>query len=503
MKKRVHTEKIVSGFALAAVFAFVSPLCAQLTDVYWGPGDWEPESSGNSPWYYDSAHVNRAPTSLDNLANYNLIFDGYKNTGENGDTVVYWGRDADKYTIGGVVVTGGYTGAYNRFGQYNNAVVELNIKGDFKVIDNYTSEPGDAYYSFAIANGIRALNVGGNYVVQNSQAWIGSPIDTWNDLDKVAIGKNIELQGQFASVVTPVGYFANLDKGRVGTFENPNLVVDGIINMQAEKSRWFYSHSEWPLQSYSLIGGLNGKGVVARTGGDCAAVATIGFNVAAGKTYDFKGTLSNQNDYNPTEDRTAVLNIEMRGKGTQILRLEREAYSYFTDDVDVYDGTLAMGMWRTTLDVAGKLTLHGGNFTAAAETAPDDGGQDIGVAFFKEIVWDGGKILVDMESAYNMDVISADSFVGSAEVFEFVFNYSGDWADLDGIKVYDFFDVGGLTDEMVAKFLISDSRNRYQGWIEGSGGDYAFKFAAVPEPAAVAVLAAVFAMAFAAYRRRK
>ena len=155
------------------------------------------------------------------------------------------------------------------------------------------------------------------------------------------------------------------------------------------------------------------------------------------------------------------------------------------------------------MDVAGKLTLHGGNFTAAAETTPGDGALDVGFAVFNEIVWDGGKILVDVESASNMDVISADSFGGSAEVFEFVFNYSGDWSDLENMKIYDFFNVGGLTDELVAKFLISDSQNRYQGRFEGSGGDYAFKFAAVPEPAGVAVLAGVLALAFAVRRRSK
>ena len=498
MKKRAY----VSGFALASVFAFVSPLCAQLTDVYWGPGAWEPDDSGNSPWYYDSEHSNRAPTGLSDLKNYSLIFNGYKNTGEGGDTVVFWGKTSDTYTVGSITITG-YDGAYNRFSGYEGVNATINVLGDYKVIDNYNSQGDVSEHTLAIADRINALNIGGNLIVSNSNAWMGTAISEWGGLGVITIEKNVKLEGEYAALRTTAGFNSATGLGRAGTFEKPNFIVKGVIDMQAEKSRWYYSHSDWPVESYMLVGGLNGKGVLCRNGVDADVKTTIGINVAEGKTCDFKGTLSNQNDYNPTENTRAVLNIEMRGKGTQILRLERAAYSYFTDDVDVYDGTLGMGMSRATLDVAGKLTLHGGNFTAAAETTPGDGALDVGFAVFNEIVWDGGKILVDVESASNMDVISADSFGGSAEVFEFVFNYSGDWSDLENMKIYDFFNVGGLTDELVAKFLISDSQNRYQGRFEGSGGDYAFKFAAVPEPAGVAVLAGVLALAFAVRRRSK
>lgn len=507
---------------LTATLIPLTPLFA-LTDVYFGPGDWEADTPAQSaiPLYTDSAYQNRVTdNSPEALAGYNIIFSNYK---MGNDLSAQWGRTADSYMLGALTFTGYDNGNWHRFQTYGDKdTIVINTVGDITYKDNYwLNEDGSKNYGANIWLGynIKSVNVGGNFVVENSKGWLGTNFPDVKTPGKATVAGNVELKGDYAAFHTAVGQrkyqTGGSEDAQMGTFDNPDLDIGGYVDFgNSGEKYWVYNNSwisggdvrSFGMQAYIKLGGLKGAGNIVSSGYTSESKTVFAFNVAAGQSFDFKGVINAESASYTPMDTTDTVDIEIRNAatGVQTLRLGMNGDAGFTGNVTVYSGTLFYGnadYLRKDAD-HNNLVINGGNFGAAASDAPFSG-LDIGDAYFNNIEWNGGKILVDIESLSSIDVIFADTLSGSADVFEFVFNYDGDWADLQDLRIANFFDVGSLSDEQISKFLISDADGRYQGWFEQVQGGYEFMYTAVPEPAAVAALFGALALAFAAYRRRK
>ena len=369
----------------------------------------------------------------------------------------------------------------------------------------YTDEgySGGAYMSFG--------SVGQRFGAE--QVMIAGDI-TFNDMQRCIFGWNPGRTYSEAYWALDVGGIVNMN-GREG--RNTPLF---IVNKSGNES----TQSKYTASPFIRINGLEGKGYVSHN--DPGAVAsTIYFQAQDGKTFqggDWTGMMSKF--YVGT---AAEMNLVMDGGangGRQYLRMssgfETNHAAFDTLTLEVRSGH--MGIYNTTNSTFTNITLNGGTLEVAYAKAgvhdPLESTMGEINAGSLEIAKDS-QIWFDVSGApgggYENDIMYVGDVSGSGKltiVVELDANYFAQDQQIDESFRLFMIDSANSYDWALAlvKVMyngadISDNLSklvRYDG--TGTGGSVWVDISGVvPEPAAMAVVIGVFALAFAAYRRKK
>lgn len=371
----------------------------------------------------------------------------------------------------------------------------------------YTDEgySGGAYMSFG--------SVGQRFGAE--QVMIAGDI-TFNDMQRCIFGWNPGRTYSETYWALDVGGIVNMN-GREG--RNTPLF---IVNKSGNES----TQSKYTASPFIRINGLQGKGFVSHN--DPGAVSsTIFFQAQEGKTFqggDWTGMMSKF-----WVSTASEMNLVMDGGangGRQYLRMstgfETNHAAFDTLTLEVRSGH--MGIYNTTNSTFTNITLNGGILEVAYAKAgmhnpsEDEMGQinvgSLEIAKDSQIWFDVSDNPNDSEH-YENDMVYADSVSGSGKL-TLVVELDADYFT-DGQDINESLQLFSITNEnsydwalAVIKVMyngadISDNLSklvRFDGtaaggsvWVDISG--------VVPEPAAVAVVIGVFALAFAAFRRRK
>ncbi len=487
---------------------------ADLTNIYYNGSTWEvARPLPNSPfWTQPGNQGTQVSIFSGDASQYNIVTDNIVNM--DGSRLQFKFGDAgdltgspSEYTVGGMEFKN-YTGTDNRHNIYadNRGLnVKVTVLNDITFSNNTRSDGNQC--TFFMGDNMQEFNVNGNINIGDSNVIWGTD-NMQQAIRKSAIGGNVNLTGDKATFQTTVG------DASAGDFSNPDLKIGGKVNMNAANSTWIYNNDAYeagtPLNSYITVGGLNGSGNLVNSwhsNGSIKKTTTIAFTNT--DKSDFTGVISSSAiDWN-SGDSARVMNIEMRGgeNGVQILRTSRKDNAYLTSNITVYSGTLLLGNTsdrraNNGSDKYNQLVMEGGKFGAAAQSA----GGDQREAYFNDILWNDGVILVDIidiESGLVSVINSYTLTLGSANefVFEFVNEDGGDLSGLV-VDVSDFLKIsGGITQEQLSKFSGKTSDGLWEAVFDASTGTVSF--AAVPEPATLAAVLGAFALAFAAYRKNK
>ncbi len=198
--------------------------------------------------------------------------------------------------------------------------------------------------------------------------------------------------------------------------------------------------------------------------------------------------LDSTSDVKRAEDVT--FNITKTGSKTQTII----ASSASVSTVKINEGELALSNETGSF---GDITLNNGVLSVAGMSTETD----IGELTANSITWNGGTINISI-SDYAADLITVNDFnKGETDTFKFVFSEdeeNGIVTDIEylilnaesGSIDFDVNDFSAEIDGYNANFTIEDNQ-------------LFVSFTAVPEPATIAGIFGVLALAFAAYRRRK
>ena len=269
------------------------------------------------------------------------------------------------------------------------------------------------------------------------------------------------------------------------TLENPNLVLSGAMYFNGGGSVILTGSSG---EYYTTVGGISGSGGSLQVKNNTSvANAYLTINVAEGQSYKYSGEISNKKNYwnsNPVANKT--INITKTGAGSQ----------YFTNEnrmeltsVNASEGVIGMA---ASLD--GDLVLDGGYFSMT-----------VGNLSATNIEWYSGGLIFDktaLDNRYKIELsgellkmgegpieIDFDGLDGSEYIgksFELISSPSG---------------LGTLDSDANVDFIATD--------LTGALADFAWKdntlsvtFTNVPEPASIAALFGLAALAFAVRRRK-
>ena len=270
-----------------------------------------------------------------------------------------------------------------------------------------------------------------------------------------------------------------------GTAENQNLVLSGEMRFNGGGQVVLTGSSG---DYYTTVGGISGSGGNLQVKNNTSvANAYLTINVAQGKSYSYEGEISNKHDYwgsNPVENKT--INITKTGAGSQ----------YFTNEnrMELTSVKASEGVIGMAASLDGDLVLDGGYFsmTVGNLSATNIEWNAGGLIFDKTALDNGhkielsGKLLKKGDGPIEIDFDGLDGLEYIGKSFELISSSSGSTI-LNGDANEDFIatDLTGA----LADFAWNDNT-------------LSVTFTNVPEPASIAALFGLAALAFAVRRRK-
>ena len=272
------------------------------------------------------------------------------------------------------------------------------------------------------------------------------------------------------------------------------------------------------------VGGLSGSGTIAASmssldnGWSPISRTLLVFKNAAGTVSEFSGNVATnttgvENDWFNSQR----LDFVMDGAGTQIMR----AKAFGTGFSQVFNGmvTVKQGSFffsntnqLTVWSDRSVVTLEGGRFGAVGLDSPAPGSADIGTAYLNWLDWNSAAVIqVNVGEGSNSEIYLDKGvlFTGDGD---YIFDFVGDIAEGDTIS--GFLTWNASVGDIYAAINGIYNSNRFVFKVNGqlvevanvaidsATGKFSVEIA-VPEPAAAAALFGAFALAFAAWRRRR
>lgn len=388
----------------------------------------------------------------------------------------------DNWTAGAVPGSGDSVSI--NYGENNSGKVEL--ENDVTVGDlNFYHNPAPNNWASSGFTGSGTINAdsftisgsNGNFYMGNVSLNIKGKIST------VAIISARYIKA--ISIVFGAGGNSGLEYIGTGTAENQNLVLSGEMRFNGGGSVVLTGSSG---DYYTTVGGISGSGgnlqVKNNTSG---ANAYLTINVAQGKSYSYEGEISNKHDFwgsNPVANKT--INITKTGAGSQ----------YFTNEtrVELTSVRVSEGVIGMAASLDQNLMLDGGYFSMT-----------VGNLSAANIEWYSGGLIFDktaLDKGYKIEL--------SGELFK-----RGDGPieiDFDGLDGSEYI---GKSFELISSssgntILNGDANEDFIATdLTGALADFAWNdntlsvtFTNVPEPASIAALFGLAALAFAVRRRK-
>lgn len=368
------------------------------------------------------------------------------------------------------------------YGQNNSGRVEL--ENDITVGDlSFFHNPADwASSGFTGSGTINAdsftiSGYNGNFSMGNVSLNIKGEIST------VAV-----LSGRYikaTSIAFGAAYNCGLEYTDTGTAENQNLFLTGAMCFNGGGSVVLTGSSG---DYYTTVGGISGNGGNLQVKNDTSvANANLTINVAQGKSYSYEGEISNKHNYwnsNPVANKT--INITKTGAGSQ----------YFTNKtrVELTSVRVSEGVIGMAASLDRDLVLDGGYFSMT-----------VGNLSATNIEWNAGGLIFDktaLDNGYKIELSGELLKMGDGPI-------EIDFDGLDGSKYigkrYELISspsgIGTLDSDANVDFIATD--------LTGALADFAWNdnilsvtFTNVPEPASIAALFGLAALAFAVRRRK-
>ena len=287
------------------------------------------------------------------------------------------------------------------------------------------------------------------------------------------------------SISFDAGGNCGLEYTGTGTAENQNLVLSGEMRFNGGGHVVLTGSSG---DYYTTVGGISGSGGNLQVKNNTSAAnAYLTINVAQGKSSSYEGEISNKHDYwgsNPVANKT--INITKTGAGSQ----------YFTNknrmeltSVKASEGVIGMA---ASLD--GDLVLDGGYFSMT-----------VGDLSAVNIEWYSGGLIFDktaLDKGYKIELSGELLKMGEGPI-------EIDFDGLDGSKYI------GKSFELISSssgitILNGDANEDFIATdLTGALAEFAWNdnilsvtFTNVPEPASIAALFGLAALAFAVRRRK-
>ncbi len=368
-------------------------------------------------------------------------------------------------------------------------------KSTFTILENLTLASNHNYVPFTFetdSDGFGDVVIKGNIISKlASDGSVGESLfgNGNNLLKSVTVGGNIELQGS---------------KIR---FHALNVSVNGVLNFTGDSSNTQLNlcYGSASGQAISLsFGGLNGTNKEIKVGGLASAIIenssfTMTFTNSGTSKFNGKFTYESADSV-----RDNTYNLVMNGTSTGVQYYEDTGTTFSFDNVTVKSGKLNF------YSTIGKsiISLEGGTLSPATVTG------EIAILKAEAINWGNGKIsfdLVEDNSASDKIVLdhaltkTSFSVPGGTREIELIANPQDivSWIESSG--------EGKVTYTLI-EYASTDFKNGdiVFSQIDGVNIDYNFGDTAltvtltqVPEPATIAAILGAFALAMAAFRRRR
>ena len=427
---------------------------------------------------------------------------------------------ANKYfEIANITFASDLVGKNGSFSLWNYTVPNaLKVTNDITLEDNgvgYTTYISYAQNVFAANN--LSVSVGGNINVGNgvtlkigtgTAAWTGHMITaltvgnensaTSGNINVTATTKNTNLYiGTIAENANASAPSTQI-LGKINLTSSDTATATAIIFAGNPSASYYatYLPYDWCKINYTSIGGLSGNGNFYASNmntylDENAYKLSINLEINAKNTDStFTGNFSSLNATSSTKRAEDVtFNITKTGAKKQTII----ASSASVSTVKIEEGELALSNGTGTF---GDISLNNGILSVAGASTETN----IGELCADSITWNGGTINIDINE-YTADLITVNDFSkGEADTFNFIFTEGEDGIVIDtdylivnaegGSFGFDASDFSAEIDGYLANFTVD-------------GGQVFVSFTAVPEPATIAGIFGVLALAFAAYRRRK
>ena len=265
-----------------------------------------------------------------------------------------------------------------------------------------------------------------------------------------------------------------------GTAENQNLVLSGEMRFNGGGQVVLTGSSG---DYYTTVGGISGSGGNLQVKNN----TSLTINVAQGKSYSYEGEISNKHDYwgsNPVANKT--INITKTGAGSQ----------YFTNEtrMELTSVKASEGVIGMAASLDGDLVLDGGYFSMT-----------VGNLSAANIEWNAGGLIFDKTALDNGHKIEL-----SGELFKM--GEGPIEIDFDGLDGSEYI---GKSFELISSpsgstILNGDANEDFIATdLTGAFADFSWNdntlsvtFTNVPEPASIAALFGLAALAFAVRRRK-
>lgn len=287
------------------------------------------------------------------------------------------------------------------------------------------------------------------------------------------------------SIAFDAVYNCGLEYTDTGTAENQNLFLTGAMCFNGGGSVILTgSFGDY----YTTVGGISGNGGNLQVKNDTSvANANLTINVAQGKSYSYEGEISNKHNYwNSTPVANKTINITKTGAGSQ----------YFTNKnrIELTSVKASEGVIGMAASLDGDLVLDGGYFSMT-----------VGNLSATNIEWNAGGLIFDktaLDNGYKIE-LSGELLKMDGGPIEI------DFDGLDGSvyigKRYELISspsgIGTLDSDANVDFIATD--------LTGALADFSWNdnilsvtFTNVPEPASIAALFGLAALAFAVRRRK-
>ena len=477
------------------------------TDFYWGHNSGTDWGNWGVNWtYQDGTGASYPPGSADNA-----IFDVSIMEFSYGATMT---RDE---TIDNLVFRNHYT---ETDGVKTSKSFSISVRGEkgshnLNILGNLVKERGEydasSYITSGSADDRITVNVlgkdgesdSGNIVLGDSSNTGsykgdlhlgGSSISS--SLAKLTVAGNINLYWG-GSLYLNVGQNS-------GTIENPDVVINGVINYNGSGS----DNPRFGLQSCTdgnefntviQVGGAKGNGVMCTESGTKGS-ATLVFANAAGTSYEYNGFIR-------SDSPDTKIKIVMNGEGTQILRPTWEPDLHFSfNGLEVRKGTMEI----FSVASVGDIELTGGNLKimgANAQYSTDSSfSQKPPQLYGDNLIWTSGKILTNISMDQDGNALASMIYLSGAlkkgEGFtKAEFEFSGDvlyYLD-EWIQIMSF--EGGAEDFDVSDFVANTFNDEWGAKFKIDNNALYVMYTAIPEPAAAAAVLGIFAVAVMLVRK--
>lgn len=286
------------------------------------------------------------------------------------------------------------------------------------------------------------------------------------------------------SISFGAGGNCGLEYTGTGTAESQNLFLTGTMHFNGGGSVVLTGSSG---DYYTTVGGISGNGGNLQVKNDASvANANLTINVAQGESYTYSGEISNKHNYwndNPVENKT--INMTKTGAGSQ----------YFTNKtrVELTSVRVSEGVIGMAASLDGDLVLDGGYFSMT-----------VGNLSAANIEWNAGGLIFDktaLDNGYKIELSGKLLKKGDGPI-------EIDFDGLDGSKYigksYELISspngLGTSDSDANEDFIATDLTGAFADF-EWNDNTLSVTFT-VPEPASIAALFGLAALAFAVRRRK-